>query len=157
MSPVPHCILLVCLGNICRSPIAEAAVRAAALKAQTPVKVDSAGTAGYHIGKRADPRSIAAAAAAGLDVTSIARQVQVRDFHDFDLIVAMDAANAADLRKLAPDAPARDRIMLFGDIGGGRGEDVPDPYYGTAEDFDDVVRICTDGAQRLIMELRSSR
>src|SRR5215467_7942380 len=108
-------ILFVCLGNICRSPTAEAVVRAlAALEApELKVEVDSAGTAGYHIGDAPDPRMRAAAARRGYDLNSLrARVVEPGDFERFDLILAMDRENLAVLRRRAPEE-ARERVRLF--------------------------------------------
>lgn len=121
-------ILCVCLGNICRSPTAEAVLRARLPHAQ----IDSAGTAGWHIGDPPYGPAIQAAARRGYDLSpQRARQVRRSDFEEFDLILAMDRENLADLRNLAP-SQARARLALFcTPIGGG---DVPDPYY--TRDFD---------------------
>ena len=108
-------ILFVCLGNICRSPTAEAVVRAlAALEApELGLEVDSAGTAGYHVGEAPDPRMRAAAARRGYDLNTLrARIVEPRDFEQFDLILAMDRENLAVLHRRAPEQ-ARERVRLF--------------------------------------------
>lgn len=154
--PTPPAVLFVCLGNICRSPIAEAALRSAAADAGLSVTVDSAGTAAYHIGKPADSRAVSAARRADLDVTSIARQATVDDFADFDLIVAMDRANLRDLQDLAPDAESRERLVLFSHFTDHPETDVPDPYYGGADGFDEVVMICRDGAAGLVRTLSTT-
>ncbi len=117
------------------------------------IEVDSAGTAGWHTGKAADARAIAAAAARGVDVTSIARQVRPEDFAEFDLVVAMDAANHADLEGLPGADPARLRMMR--EFAGEAGLDVPDPYYGGDEGFDEVLDILERSCDGLIAEIRS--
>lgn len=128
-------ILCVCLGNICRSPMAEglfcAHVRAAGLDWQ----IDSAGTGGWHAGNPPDPRGVSAAAARGVDTSGQrARQVQTSDFTDFDLILAMDRSNLADLQTMRP-AHATAVLAMFDPTGA----DVPDPYYGGPEGFDTVL------------------
>ncbi|QGZ35322.1 low molecular weight protein-tyrosine-phosphatase [Stappia indica] len=142
-------ILFVCLGNICRSPLAEGIlrhrIRAAGL--EHAVSVDSAGTAAWHTGKTPDPRSIAVAARNGIDLTGQrARQVTTADFKTFDIILAMDAANLAELRARAP-AGSRAEVRRF------LGRDVPDPYYGGPEGFDHVFRMLDEGCVALVAEL----
>ncbi len=136
-------VLAVCLGNICRSPTAEAALREAAAERGISIEVDSAGTAGYHIGRPPDGRMIQAAAAEGLALGGTARQVQTDDFLRFDVILAMDRSNLADLQALAPCPELSSKLHLFRDFEGeGEDPDVPDPYYGEAEGFGEVVAIC---------------
>jgi protein-tyrosine phosphatase len=141
MSPGPHRILCVCLGNICRSPTGEAVLRAHLHGAE----IDSAGTGGWHVGDPPYGPAIAAAARRGHDLSpQRARQVETEDFHRFDLILAMDRQNLADLRALAP-ADARAQVTLFLDpVGGG---DVPDPYY--TRDFDGALDLIERAAERL--------
>ena len=112
-------VLVVCLGNICRSPTAEAAVREAA-------------------------------AEDGLELAGQARQVTVDDFREFDLVVAMDGSNHADLLRLAPDDDARARVRLFREYAGEAGEGVPDPYYGGPDGFREVVAIVRRAARGLV-------
>ena len=136
-------ILCVCLGNICRSPMAEGAIRAKALAAGIAVEVDSAGTGAYHIGNPPDPRGLKAAAARGYDNTGQrARQVRPQDFHDFDLIVAMDNSNLSDLMGARPrDAHAVIRLFHPEEI------EIPDPYYGGPEDYEhalDLIEYAAD-------------
>ena len=151
----PMRILTVCLGNICRSPAAEAAIRAAAAEEGLQVEVDSAGTGDYHIGDGPNPRSIAAGAVVGLDVRGTARQVRLEDFEQFDLIVAMDHANFEDLRRLAPSSSARDKVHLFRDFDpASRGREVPDPYYGTDEDYRAMVKVILPAARGLVERLK---
>lgn len=146
-------VLLVCLGNICRSPTAEAAVREAADEAGVDLEIDSAGTGDWHVGNPPDQRMTAAAAEVGLELTGSARQVAVDDFSDYDLIVAMDASNRADLLRLAADDGARDRVRLFRDYAGEAGQDVPDPYYGGPDGFREVVGIVRRAARGMVQAI----
>lgn len=143
-------VLVVCLGNICRSPTAEAAVREAAADAGVDVEVDSAGTGAWHVGNPPDRRMTAAAAEDGLELAGQARQVTVDDFREFDLVVAMDGSNHADLLRLAPDDDARARVRLFREYAGEAGEGVPDPYYGGPDGFREVVAIVRRAARGLV-------
>ena len=128
--------LFVCLGNICRSPLAEAAFRRAAEAAGLAAHADSAGTGAWHIGASPDPRAIAEARAHGIDISSYrARQVSAQDFRDFTHILALYTQNLADLQAICPpDATAR--LGLLRDaVAGPRGRSVADPYYGGPRDF----------------------
>ena len=122
-------VTTVCLGNICRSPIA-AAILAEELS-DLGVEVDSYGTAGYHVGRGADPRAMAALERAGYSLDHRARQASAVALADSDLVLAMDSTNLADLRAMGVDA-----VLILDLAGGG---DVPDPYYGDDADFDEVV------------------
>src|SRR3954468_11359171 len=149
-------ILFVCLGNICRSPTAEGVVRTVAAR-QYPrlgIKVDSAGTANYHVGEPPDRRSAAAARRRGYDLSSHrARQVVAQDFAEFDYILAMDAANLAELGRLA-QARTRARLALFLEFAPEAGcQEVPDPYYGGVTDFERVLELCEAGAKGLLGKL----
>ena len=143
-------VLLVCLGNICRSPTAEAAVREAANAAGLDLEVDSAGTGAWHVGESPDERMLAAAADDGLHLTGHGRQVTPDDFAAFDLVVAMDRANLEDLRRLAPDHAARSRLRLFRDYADEHDTDVPDPYYGGPDGFREVVGIVRRAAAGMV-------
>jgi protein-tyrosine phosphatase len=134
--PATPSILFVCLGNICRSPLAEAAMRAELAAAGMAALVDSAGTGDWHVGRPPDPRAIAEAARHGHDISRYcARQVNPDDFHLFDHIVALDHENLADLAALAP-AGGRAQLSLLLDLVPGRaGESVADPYYGDGAGF----------------------
>jgi protein-tyrosine phosphatase len=130
-------VLFVCLGNICRSPLAEGALRAAAARAGIDVTVDSAGTGGWHAGEPPDRRAQAAALRHGTDISGQrARQVRAEDFRRFDYVLALDRQNLSDLAAIAPpDATAR--VSLLMDLVPGRtGSSVADPYYGEDRDFD---------------------
>ena len=139
-------ILFLCLGNICRSPLAEGAARAAFADAGIAAKLDSAGTGDWHIGHPPDRRAQAEARRRGTDISGLrGRQLAVEDFYRFDLILAADAANLREARALAPaDATARVRLMLDL-VPGRRGESVADPYYGDVGGFaatwDDVSAV----------------
>ena len=138
-------VLFVCLGNICRSPMAEVALRAEAVAQGIALTIDSAGTSGYHAGEGADPRAIAEAARHGIDLSRHrARRVVPEDFTRFGHIFAADQQNLNDLRTIAPRRPLT-RVGLLLDVVPGRaGEAVIDPYYGDAHDFgaawDDVAQ-----------------
>ena len=150
-------ILTVCLGNICRSPAAEAAIRSAAAEAGVDVDVDSAGTGRYHIGDGPNPRSIEAGAAVGLDVVGRARQVTLDDFEEFDLIVTMDHANYRDMQRLAPDEAALAKVRLFRDFDPDSvGLEVPDPYYGTDDDYREMIEVIMPAAEGLVAHLQGS-
>ena len=150
-------ILFVCLGNICRSPTAEAVVRAlAALEApELGVEVDSAGTAGYHVGEPPDPRMQAAAARRGYELKALrARVVEPRDFERFDLILAMDRENLEVLHRRAPEQ-ARERVRLFLEFSpDSEPREVPDPYYGGANGFEEVLDLVEAAARGLLGYLR---
>ena len=147
-------VLLVCLGNICRSPTAEAAVREAAARAGLELVVESAGTGAWHVGNPPDARMTAAAAEDDLHLSGAARQVTPDDFHAFDLVVAMDTANRDDLLALAPDDDARGRVRLFRDYAGEAGQGVPDPYYGGPDGFREVVGIVRRAARGLVAAIQ---
>jgi protein-tyrosine phosphatase len=147
---------MVCMGNICRSPTAEAVLRVqAALRGlSSRVEVDSAGTHGWHAGEPPDPRAQAHGARRGYDLSVLrARRVQSADFERFDLILAMDRDNLANLRDLQPDsAPARvDLLMRFASRHGV--DEVPDPYYGAADGFERVLDLIEDACDGLLTHL----
>jgi protein-tyrosine phosphatase len=149
MKPVR--ILFVCLGNICRSPLAEGILRHLSLG--YPVDVDSAGTGGWHIGDLPDPRSIAVARRHGIDIAGQrGRKIDAGDFAAFDLIFAMDRNNLATLRALAPPA-TQHKLHLFLGYTLGVERDVPDPYYGGPEGFDTVYNMLFEGCSSLIGRL----
>ncbi|KGJ02360.1 low molecular weight phosphotyrosine protein phosphatase [Paracoccus versutus] len=148
---MPQSVLFVCLGNICRSPLAEAALRAAAEAAGARLLIDSAGTGDWHLGRAPDRRAQAVAARAGIDISNLrARQVGPDDFHRFDHIVAMDHENLAALRRLAPPEGRARLSLLLDHVPGRRGQAVADPYFGEAAGFDATWRDVTAGAQALL-------
>jgi protein-tyrosine phosphatase len=143
-------ILFVCLGNICRSPSAEAIFTKKVEDAGLSDKflIDSAGTSSYHSGEQADPRMRETGSKYGYDLTSLSRQVTKSDFSDFQYIIAMDSSNVSNLKKVAP-AEHINRISLMADYAKEHSDDyVPDPYFGGDEGFHYVIKLledCTDG------------
>ncbi|MCD2182461.1 low molecular weight protein-tyrosine-phosphatase [Rhizobium sp. GN54] len=140
-------ILFVCLGNICRSPLAEGILRHLAAKAgrADAFLIDSAGTGAWHIGDPPDSRAIAVAADHDIDISGLrARKVTPADFDRFDLILALDRNNLQSLRERAP-AGATARIALFSEHAFATAEDVPDPYFGGRDEFDAVYRMLYRG------------
>jgi protein-tyrosine phosphatase len=152
-------VLFVCLGNICRSPTAEAVFRDLVQReaSQLAIEVDSAGTHAYHAGSAPDERAIAAARRRGIDMSRLrARKVEATDFERFDLVLAMDEQNLQRLRQLAP-ATHRDRVRLFLDYAPQlRRRDLPDPYYGDATGFEEVLDLVEEAARGLLAA-RSAR
>ncbi|WP_374388338.1 low molecular weight protein-tyrosine-phosphatase [Sandaracinobacter sp.] len=148
-------ILFVCLGNICRSPLAEGAFRARATAAGLDLRIDSAGTGDWHVGRPPDPRAQAIAKANGVDIGALrARQVHADDFTRFSHIFAADHTNLRDLRRLSPD-PSRAELALVLDLVAGRqGEAVADPYYGDAADFARSWADVDAAAQALVARLQ---
>ena len=131
-------ILCVCLGNICRSPLAEAALRDAAKRAGVKILVDSAGTGDWHIGHPPDPRAQdVALRLGGLDIGHLqGRQVTASDFHRFDHILAMDSANLLHLQSMRPEGATAGLSLLLDHLPGHEGKSVVDPYYGEMADFE---------------------
>jgi len=153
-------VSFVCMGNICRSPTAEAVmchlVREAGL--EDAIAIDSAGTGAWHVGEERDRRSRALAKRRGMPITGPARQFVRADFDRFDLVLALDEENARDLRRLAPNDEARAKIRLLRefDASAPPGAEVPDPYYGGPEGFDLVFDICLAACRGLLEHLRRS-
>ena len=148
---------MVCLGNICRSPTAEGVLRdlVAREAPELRIEIDSAGTADYHIGEPPDSRAQRAALRRGIDLSAMrARQIAPEDFTRFDLILAMDCANLRDLESMRPHpGPAKARLFLEFARDRGRLE-VPDPYYGDARGFEEVLDLCEAASRGLIAELQ---
>lgn len=147
-------VLTVCLGNICRSPTAEAAIREAAAEAGLDVEVDSAGIGEWHVGEPPDPRMVAAAAEDDLTVAGTARQVTADDFRSFDLIVAMDHQNLGALRKMRPADATADLALFRSFDPEADGAEVPDPYYGGPDGFREVVTMVRAAARGLVGSLQ---
>jgi protein-tyrosine phosphatase len=154
-------VLFVCLGNICRSPTAEGVMRALVLEGGLTgeIQLDSAGTGSWHVGSAPDARATAAARSRGIALEGAARQVREEDFEDFDLIVAMDSANLRELRQLARGEDQRAKVRLLREFdpasAGSRDLDVPDPYYGAAGGFDEVLDLVQAACRGLLVELRA--
>jgi protein-tyrosine phosphatase len=135
------------MGNICRSPTAEAVLRHVISQNNLSIEVDSAGTEDYHIGNPPDPRSIRHAEKRGYDLRSLrARQVRAADFQEFDLILAADSNNLSALRRRCP-AALQHKLALFLDS-----EPLPDPYYGEADGFERVLDLVEERSVRLVQE-----
>lgn len=149
-------ILFVCLGNICRSPAAEAMFRALVEREGHGDRfiIDSAGTYGGHSGERSDVRMRRAAAARGIEMTHLARQIREEDFERFDYIIAMDDNNYETLFRLAPDREAGKKIYRFREFLRHHPDwsYVPDPYYEGHEGFELVLDLLEDGCQTLLEE-----
>jgi protein-tyrosine phosphatase len=153
-------VLFVCMGNICRSPTGEGVFRAllAEQELEDEVEVDSAGTGSWHVGAPPDERATSAAAARGIELAGAARQVRPADFDDFDLLVAMDSENAAELQRLAPDVERAEKIRMLRewDPEAGGDLDVPDPYYGGPQGFEEVLDMVERTSDALVVLLQQA-
>ena len=153
-------ILFVCLGNICRSPSAEAVMKKLVKDAglDNYIEVDSAGIMGYHEGERADQRMRAHAFRRGYVLDSISRPVRTTDFYDFDLIIGMDDRNIDDLKRKAPDLESVAKIHQMTEYSRNKLYDhVPDPYYGGASGFELVLDLLEDACGGLLETISSGR
>ncbi|WP_027835869.1 low molecular weight protein-tyrosine-phosphatase [Maritalea myrionectae] len=150
MPTFPTSILLVCLGNICRSPTAHAVLQQMAQQQGINLTIDSAGTGDWHIGHTPDERAMNAAKSRGYDLSQLrARQVEPDDFYRYDLILAMDRSNLKNLKKLAPkDATAQ--VELFLPYGDSATEEVPDPYFGGEGGFDHVLDLIENASRKIL-------
>ena len=152
-------ILFVCLGNICRSPAAEAMLRVVVEREglADSVVIDSAGTYGGHSGELSDPRMRKAASARGIPMTHRARQVREEDFERFDRVVAMDDNNYEALFRLAPDREAQQKIFRFREFLRHHPDwsYIPDPYYEGHEGFELVLDLLEDGCETLVELIRN--
>lgn len=149
-------ILFVCLGNICRSPLAEGIMLHFKNKHQLNVEIDSAGTAHYHIGEAPDPRTIANARKNGIDLSGLrARQFNVADFENFDQIYVMDHNNLKDVLKQAKTDSQRKKVSLF--LNGEQDNllEVPDPYYGHEPDFERVFHLVYQACEKMAGTLKN--
>ena len=154
MEPIRVCF--VCLGNICRSPTAEATFRHLVESEGLAARfvIDSAGTGSWHVGERAHPDTRAAAKARGVEVTSIARQFTADDFDRFDYVVAMDHQNVRNLRRIAGDSARTIHLFRDFDPASPAGSEVPDPYYEGG--FDAVFDICRAASAGMLARLREA-
>jgi protein-tyrosine phosphatase len=152
-------VCFVCLGNICRSPTAEAVMRHRVAEAGLTgtIEVESAGTGSWHVGDPPDARAAQEARARGFLMDGQAQQFRSADFARFDLVLAMDEENAAHLRRIAPDADAAAKVRLLREFDpGAAGDDlsVPDPYYGGPDGFSTVFELVDAACRGLIDHLR---
>jgi len=152
-------ILTVCLGNICRSPMAEGILRHLAQERGITITTDSAGTGNYHVGEEPDRRAIAAMERYGINIRDLrARQFKGLDFEDFDIILAMDASNLDNMLKLAPNAELARKARLVMDHAPKHPErEVPDPYFGGDEGFDHVYRMLVDACSSVLDAVEAKR
>lgn len=145
-------VLMVCLGNICRSPIAEGILRHKAAEQGIEVETDSAGTSAFHVGEAPDSRMIATAKNNGIDITDLkARQFIPADFDRFDLIYAMDRSNYNNILSLANSDEERNKvIMILNESNPGSNDEVPDPYYGGDQGFQHVIDLLDEAVDKVI-------
>jgi protein-tyrosine phosphatase len=144
---------MVCLGKICRSPLAEGIMRS---KLSNDFIVDSAGTGGWHAGELPDKRSIATAKNKGLDIThQRARQFKISDFESFEYIYVMDNSNYKDVIALAPNEEAKSKVkLILNEIFPGENVDVPDPYYGGQDGFENVFNMLNEACDVIAGKLK---
>ena len=154
---MPVKILMVCLGNICRSPLAEG-ILASKLPSEK-FTVDSAGTSNYHIGKLPDPRSIAVARENDLDITyQRARQFHAEDFLNYDYIYAMDSANYDDIMKWAPNKESKNKVkLILSELFLDENVDVPDPYFGMENGFSIVYKMLDEACEIIADKLKNQK
>lgn len=150
----PRSVLFVCLGNICRSPTGEGVLQHLVDQSgySDQIKIDSAGTIGYHAGHPADSRMQAAANRRGFDLTSRSRKILESDLLDFDLVIAMDRENLADIQRMSDNATAEIRL-LSSFLGDDWPSDVPDPYYGGEAGFEYVMDMIEAACPKIIQHL----
>jgi len=153
-------LCFVCLGNICRSPTAEATMRQLLEFEQLTVEIeiDSAGTGDWHVGEPPDRRARASARRRGIELAGHARKVEATDFERFDYLIAMDRANQRDLLRMAPNDLGKAKVVLFRnyDSDSPRDADVPDPYYGEGDGFEIVLDICEAASRGLLQQIRKN-
>jgi len=147
-------ILMVCLGNICRSPLADGVLRHKVQEKNLPWVVDSAGTASYHIGSPPDPRMVKTASKHGVDIGFLrARQFTSEDFNAFDRILVMDKSNYANVLNLASNQEDINKVMFLMDyLNPMQQKEVPDPYYGAQEDFDVVYKLVDEATDAILIK-----
>ena len=148
-------ILMVCLGNICRSPLAEGILKS---KLDSNFTVESAGTAAYHVGNKPDPRSIAVARQNGLNITNQrARKFTKQDFEDFDIIYAMDNSNYQNIITLAENNQQKEKVkLILNESFPDKNLDVPDPYYGGDKGFENVYNMLDNACEIIAKRINTS-
>ncbi len=147
-------VLMVCLGNICRSPVAEGILRSISDKRNLGIEVESAGTSSFHIGHKHDQRSMANAISHGVDISKgRSRQFEVSDFDDFDRIYAMDSHNYDDIMQLARDVEDESKVkLILNEVNPGENNSVPDPYYGN-DGFENVFTLLNEACEKIASEI----
>ncbi|MFT6167756.1 MAG: protein-tyrosine phosphatase [Vicingaceae bacterium] len=152
-------ILMVCLGNICRSPLAEGILEKKISESGLDVIVDSAATSDYHIGDKPDPRSISKAAEYGIDITAQrGRQLQNSDFQEFDRIFVMDTSNYSNTVALTNKPEEIDKVeMILNLINPGSNQSVPDPYFGGEDGFENVYRLLDAACDIIIKQIKNEQ
>lgn len=147
---------MVCLGNICRSPLAEGILKHKAQENNLRFEVDSAGTAAYHVGNLPDERSIEVARKYGIDLTNQrARQFRLQDFEEFDVIYAMDSENYNNILKLASSTSDESKVkLILNEIEPNSNSSVPDPYYGGEEGFENVYQMLNLACEEIVGDLK---
>lgn len=146
---MPVKILMVCLGNICRSPLAEGILQSKL--DQNLYIVDSAGTGDWHVGHEPDKRSIATAQKYGVDISNLrGRQIKQKDFDNFDYIYVMDKSNYENVIQLAPNQEAKNKVkMIMNELHPNQNIEVPDPYWGNMNDFDNVYKMLNEVCEQI--------
>ena len=153
-----YSVLFVCLGNICRSPLAEGTLRAEARRLNLDLHVDSAGTGNWHAGEPPDRRAQAVALKHGVDISGLrARQVRVEDFRRFHHVIALDHDNLSELRRRAPPEATAELSLLLDHVPGRAGQAVADPWFGDEAGFDATWAEVTAGARALAARLLGGR
>lgn len=152
-------ILMVCLGNICRSPMADGLLRKKVKERGLNIFVDSAGTANYHVGSSPDQRMIDTAKSRGTDINQLkARQFTAQDFIDFDVIYVMDQSNLTNVKALCSDNHNMEKVKLIrNEIPSTQGMHVPDPYYGTMKDFMHVYDLLDEVTDAIIQKIQNGK
>ncbi len=148
---------MVCLGNICRSPLAEGILRSKVDHKE--VEVDSAGTAAYHIGEAPDIRSIMTARKHGINLSKlVGRQFQTTDFDSFDKIYVMDHSNLMNVMRMARNEEDKAKVdLILNELSPGSNQDVPDPYYGGDEGFEQVYRLLDTATTTIAEKIKDGR
>lgn len=151
-------ILMVCLGNICRSPLAEGIARHLIAKRGLDWRVDSAGTIDWHQGSPPDKRSIKVGKGHQIDISGLrARKITSAELDQWDMIITMDAQNYQDVKRMDPEALDNKLHMMMNFLYPGQNRPVPDPYYGGKKDFEDVCQMLFDACTAMLDELQSAR
>jgi len=150
---------MVCLGNICRSPMAEGIMKAIVNKYELDIFVDSAGTSNYHIGQPPDKRAIASAQKHNLDITNLkARQFEMRDFELFDFIFVMDSSNYSDVIAMAKNSSERNNVeMILNRVYPNANMSVPDPYFGGEQGFENVFVLLNNACEIIATSLKENK